>query len=248
MNNPRVPDYSANESHFGTTDKMLMWIVPAPVAGVWRGKNNTGKGPKGCRLVLHQRLSAVSGMLEIGTEGGAAYSVSAGLWGRHLRFGSWSQQTSIRFDGRVEGDTLEGTIEVRERERARESTWRATREKVNLCGTWEWPCASGPRSVRLRVERRDGNLCATYVDRDKETPVADFYDWGGGFYFTLLVGRDGDSIVITEDTGWLIGEAILDDGALKGTIEFHPYGGSPSDNGQPHPTVPQTWTPTPIKP
>jgi hypothetical protein len=186
-------------------------------------------------------------MLEI--EGQAAFSVSADLCGRHLRLGDgWSAPISIRFDGQVEGDVMEGMIEIRRGERAKESTWRAVREKVDLCGTWEWPCASGPRSVRLRIERRDGNLCATYVDRDKETPVADSYDCGGGFYFTHMIGRDGDSTVITEDTGWLIGEATLDNDALKGAIEFHPYRPARSDNGQPRPVTIHTWTPTIIKP
>ena len=38
QDNPQVPDYNSNESHFGRTDKVFMWVVPVPIAGVWRGK------------------------------------------------------------------------------------------------------------------------------------------------------------------------------------------------------------------
>jgi hypothetical protein len=77
--------------------------------------------------------------------------------------------------------------------------------------------------VKLKVERGASGIEATYVDQDQTIPVRDIYDCGGGFYFTLLIGRDGNSLRITDDTGWLIGEGILDGGLLKGKIEFYPY-------------------------
>ena len=61
-----------------------------------------------------------------------------------------------------------------------------------------------------------------------------------GFYFTILIGREENALGIDEDTGWLIGEAILDNGALKGTIEFHPYGAT-------RPVI-QDWSPRLMKP
>ena len=137
---------------------------------------------------------------------------------------------------------MQGTLSAYDQ--AQEHAWKAQRDKVDFTGTWEWPCASGPRSVRLHIERRDGHLTATYLDRDRSMPVTDFYDCGGGFYFTLMI----DSI--ENDRGWLIGEAVLDKGTLKGTIEFHQYEDMPHAPGgkkAPQPVI-QDWTPRLIKP
>ena len=54
----------------------------------------------------------------------------------------------------------------------------------------------------------------------------DFYDFGGGFYFTLLAGIDQNTYEFTgepEDAGWLIGEGALDDGKPTGAVKFYPY-------------------------
>jgi len=128
----------------------------------------------------------------------------------------------------VQGSTMRGTLAVAEYGKVQERTWKVQervwrRETVDFTGMWQWPCASGSRSVRLRIEQRDGQFVATYLDRDQEVRVTDFYDFAGGFYFTLLIGRKGRSIRIMEDTGWLIGEGLLENGELKGTIEFYPY-------------------------
>lgn len=128
----------------------------------------------------------------------------------------------------------------------RESEWEAQREPSDLTGTWEWPCLAGARAVALRVDRRDGIHSAAYIDLDVSTPITDFYDHGGGFYFTLLIGRQANSsLVVTEDTGWLLGEGVLDDGTLTGAIEFHPYGDAPGgrEGRQPARPVMQDWAP-----
>ena len=77
--------------------------------------------------------------------------------------------------------------------------------------------------------------------------MTDFYDFGGGFYFTLLIGRKGSSIRITEDTGWLIGEGILDNGEIKGTITFYPCGDIPGERKASEPVI-KDWVPRLIKP
>jgi len=135
-------------------------------------------------------------------------------------------QFELRFDGHVRENTMQGTLSVAENGRLEERAWEAQRDKeADFTGTWEWPCTSGSRSVRLCIKQRDGSFVATYLDGDQTIPVTDFYDFAGGFYFTLLIGRqdDGASIKITEDTGWLTGEGLLENGELKGTIEFYPY-------------------------
>lgn len=252
-NNPRVPDYTGNELTPYEGDKIFMWVVPAPVAGIWRGKIETEQGPQDLQLTLHQRLSEVSGKFQLSGKTKLEGSVEADLWGDHVRF--WCHTADygrfeIRFDGHVHENTMQGTIAVTDQAQLHERKWEAQRDKVHFAGTWEWPCASGQRLVKLCIERRDGHLIATYMDRDKTISVTDFYDCGGGFYFTLLVGRHEHSIEITEDTGWLIGGGVLDRGALKGRIEFHPYGGTPFAPGETRVVQPviQGWAPRLVKP
>ena len=118
---------------------------------------------------------------------------------------------------------LKGKLAVRERGELREFPWEARRTKGDFSGTWEWPCATGSRPVQLRIERRAGQWRATYVDRGQKFPISDFYDFGGGFYFTHLIGLEGKhSLRYDEDSGWLIGEAVATDDGITGTIEFYP--------------------------
>jgi SAM-dependent methyltransferase len=249
--NPRVPDYTGNEMHYGTSDKISMWVVPAQIAGIWRGKIETAQGPRDCQLALHQRLSAVTGTFQLAGQTNQPGVVRSDVWGDHVRFECMGyDQSELRFDGHVHDNTMQGTLAMTDHGQLLERAWEARRDKADFAGTWEWPCASGPRSVRLCIERRDGHLMATYLDRDQTMPVTDFYDCGGGFYFTLLIGRGGDSFTINKDTGWLIGEGVLGHGALKGKIEFHPYedmAGAPDGKKASQPVV-QDWTPCLIKP
>ncbi|MFC1736378.1 class I SAM-dependent methyltransferase [Candidatus Hydrogenedentota bacterium] len=252
--NPRVPDYTGNEMHHGSNDKIAMWVVPAPMAGVWRGKIETAQGAQDCQLVLRQRLSEVTGTFQIFGKANLTGGVGVDVWGEHVRFecrpGNMGYgQYHLMFDGHIHKNRMRGTLVVRDQGRLEEYAWEVKRDKADITGTWEWPCATGSRSVQLRIERREGHFIATYLDRDKAVPITDFYDWGGGFYFTLMIGREGNSLVHTEDTGWLIGEGVLDQGALKGMIEFYPYGYvDMSDEGKVSPTVIRNWTPRLIKP
>jgi hypothetical protein len=245
VDNPRVPDYAGDENRHGTSDKITMWVLPAPVAGVWRGRLETAQGPQDCQLTLHQRLSEVSGTLQVPGQANLSGKITADLWSGNLRYGYHIGQ--IRFDGHVKQDAMQGSLANGQ---LQERAWGAKRDKADLTGTWEWPCLSGSRSVRLRIERRDNHLIATYLDRDDSVPVADFYDCGGGFYFTLLIGRTRENgLRITEDTGWLIGEGVLDHGKLKGTIEFYPWSTMPGVPGgkKASPRVIQSWAPRLIK-
>jgi hypothetical protein len=246
--NRRVPDYAGNESHFGRSDTILMWIVPAPVAGVWRGKIETGAGPQDLTVVLHQRLSDVTGTYRISPHANLTGKVFADLWGDHLRFAAVpdASRFQLRFDGHVHDDTLRGKFVFLDGEELRESEWEARRDQADFTGTWEWPCLSGPRMVALQIERHDGQYAVTYLDRDQPVTVTDFYDHGGGLYFTLLIGDGGDSgIELTEENGWLLGEGVLEDGLLNGTIEFHPvidFSGA-RDRSKASRPLPQAWTP-----
>ncbi len=238
----RVPDYTGNERDPASgTDRIMMWLVPASVAGVWRGKVETAEGLQDFELVLHQRLSEVSGTLQIYGETNINENVFVDVLGDQVHYWCLSRNMdfNLRFEGRIRGNTMEGTISVVEEGQHREGVWKAQREKMDYTGTWEWSSATASRSVRIRIEEREGQLTATYLDGDKEIPVTDFYDFGGGFYFTVMLDMEGG--IIRDDAGWLIGEAVADNGALKGTIEFYPPYNRPDKPGR-------DWSPRLIKP
>jgi SAM-dependent methyltransferase len=229
---PRVPDYTGNELTPHEGDRIFMWVVPAHVTGIWQGEIETENGPQELKFILHQRLSEVSGMFELSGKSNQKGQVRVDLWGSDIRF--WCQhynaasgRKELRFDGQVLENTMSGKVIMTEEGKNKEYEWKAQRDKVDFTGTWEWPCPTGPRSVKLHIERENDKLIAKYQDKffdeDKILPVTDFYDFGGGFYFTILIGSNERGVVITEDTGWLIGEAILEDGLLTGKIEFYPY-------------------------
>ena len=146
---------------------------------------------------------------------------------------------------------MRGTLAIKDHGQLQENSWEAQREKVDYTGTWEWPCTTGPRLVRLCIEQRDDHFMATYLDRDQALPVTDFYDCGAGFYFTLLIGREEHNLRIAEeDTGWLIGEGVLDHGEIKGKIEFYPFTVTPDvpAGRKAFRTSIQDWAPRLIKP
>ncbi len=238
--NPEVPDYDDSPTRYDY-DNISVWVVPAPVAGVWRGKVPTDSGEHELKLTLHQRLSRLTGGFQLGGPTNIQGYLRADLWGDHLRCWCIATNTArskdLIFDGHFKDDKLNGTLWIWRGTNVLDVKWVARRDPADFTGTWEWVGASNA-PVRLQIERRAGRLVATYADKNREknawrddtqpVPVFDFYDFGGGFYFTLLLGLEGDRFSrgarrAGPRDGWLIGEAIMDEGSLKGTLTFYPY-------------------------
>jgi SAM-dependent methyltransferase len=239
--NPEVPDFDDSRSR-ASHDELSSWIVPAPVAGVWRGKVRTEAGAGELTLTLHQRLSGVSGSFQFQGPTNLSGSVTADLWGDHLR--CWCIPTNTPWypsqmwvHGRVQGNALTGVFQRWQGTNTAEAEWTAHRDQVDFTGTWEWRGASNA-PVQFKIERRNGRLAATYADQNREknawrdetrpVPVFDLYDFGGGYYFTLLLGLEGTSYRggsrrMGPQDGWLVGDAVIEDGTLRGTLAFHPY-------------------------
>jgi len=242
--NPHVPDFDSHYDIWPDTGSTIsMWIVPAPVAGVWRGKISLPNGEREFKLVLHQRLSELTGIFQMQAATNCEGNVKAELWGDLLRFecnptGGSRLECPLMFDGHVHGDIMNGRLAIFEHNQIREYQWEGHRAKADFSGTLEWAGPVGERPVRLKIEQRDRKWVGTYADPgwpsdfsyEMETSVTDFYDFGGGFYFTYLIGRSnhrrGGGYSLSGDpynTGWLIGEAIIDGGEIKGTVSFYPY-------------------------
>jgi SAM-dependent methyltransferase len=246
--NPEVPDFARPFTRM-THSILSAWVVPAPVAGTWRGSTRLDSGEGELSITLQQRLSESGGSFEWRGAAPMRGNVQVDIWGSHVRVHCVSTNRpygSIAwFDGQVEGDNLRGTIWVALPDGTRQFAWNANRTPVDLAGQWEW---IGPmeRPVQLRVERRNGEITATYIDKDQRWPVNDIYDFGGGLYFTLLLGRDGSGRRMGPEDGWLIGSAVVDEETLSGNLTFHPYpdGGAILGTSQPRPrdaAIRQQW-------
>jgi hypothetical protein len=265
VNNPHVPDYNPRydlRPDRGST--VSVWIVPAPIAGLWRGKVSFPEGERESKLVLHQRLSELTGSFQILGATNYEGNVRAELWGDQLRFEcNPKSEFRLMFEGRASGDTIKGKLAILEHEKVRECQWEGRRAKADFSGTLEWAGPVGERPVRLRIEQRDGKWVGTYADPgwpsefsyELETSITDFYDYGGGFYFTYLIGRShhprGGGYTLSGDpnnTGWLIGEAIVDGGDIKGTVSFYPYFQGRLDTNVTVQSGPRDWHPKRVVP
>jgi SAM-dependent methyltransferase len=239
--NFNVPDFD-NTGSQASHDVLSAWIVPAPVAGVWRGKVRLEMGDGDLQITLHQSLSGVTGSFQFTGSTNISGSIRADLWGDNLR--CWCVSTNLNFYsypmwfvGHANDDTLNGNLWVPQGKETREVEWIGHRDKADFTGTWEW---AGPSNspVQIKIEWHEGRLTGTYTDKNrpvsmdedatKPIPITDLYDFGGGFYFTLLLGNEGSSMSsITRrggpGNGWLIGEAAAHDNTLSGTISFYPY-------------------------
>jgi hypothetical protein len=159
-------------------------------------------------LKLRQRFQKVTGSVSV--DGQETPITNAQLVGTQLSFTVvreiGGQKVTMRFSGRVNGDTITGTVDIQGGQFAGKRDWVAKRDKVNLVGTWQW------KGGAIRIEQRKGELVASFVDGGQATPISDFYAWGAGIYFTLDRAREdvyegvveGDRIVgtINGSTPW----------------------------------------------
>ncbi len=175
------------------------WVIPSGVAGTWRWTVSTPRGEREYVLRLSQRFQRVSG--SVTTDNQSTPITNAQLVGNQLTFTVTreirDQKVTMRFEGRVEGDTITGSVEIQGGPFAGKRNWVAKRDKFVLTGTWRW------QGGTLRIERRNGDLVATWSEGGKASPIADFYAWGAGIYF-----RVGDQIY----------EGVVEGDRITGTI------------------------------
>lgn len=184
------------------------WVIPAGVAGTWRWSVQTPRGERQYVMTLRQRFQKVMGTVSV--DGRESPITNTRLVGNQLSFTVTreigGQKVTMRFSGRVSGDTITGTVDIQGGQFAGKRDWVAKRDKVNLVGTWQW------KGGAIRIEQRGGELVASYIDGGKATPISDFYAWGAGIYFTL--GRAREDVY----EGNVEGNQIV--GTINGTTKW----------------------------
>jgi SAM-dependent methyltransferase len=109
-------DWTPDEQETITTDcsswcTALLWIVPAKVEGMWQS-------PQG-ELTLKQQYQMLNGTMAAG--GGNGPITGGRLRGDQISF----TVAGAEYSGRVNGDTIEGTV----KSHGRSDTWKATRAR-----------------------------------------------------------------------------------------------------------------------
>jgi hypothetical protein len=107
---------------------VLLWFVPARVAGSWEVKTAAGET---YQVALNQRFQVIEGTASAGGRPVKAQNLT--LRGNDIAFVVPEGRGLSRFSGRVNGDAMEGTVEASGGKPAQR--WTATRTaaaKVNI--------------------------------------------------------------------------------------------------------------------
>jgi SAM-dependent methyltransferase len=122
-----MDDWEADQTDSVEGRTAYLWIVPAPVEGTWKWAVS-GSGPRDYELLLRQQYQKVEGVVRLDEKSGQLRDVK--LDGDRISFAvvePTSGTNTIRreFTGRVNGNTIDGTVKYP----GGEGKWSATRTK-----------------------------------------------------------------------------------------------------------------------
>jgi SAM-dependent methyltransferase len=121
-------DWKADRIEKVEANTAYLWIVPAQVAGTWRWSLDGG-GPRENRITLKQRYQQLEGTARLDGEAGELRNLE--LAGDRLAFSivepGAAGPVQRHYAGRVDGDTVEGTV----KHSGGEAKWSATRERAS---------------------------------------------------------------------------------------------------------------------
>jgi len=124
-------DWKPDTTRILGSNTFYYWVIPAEVVGVWRWSVATQKGDFPYTLQLKQNFQEVKGHVTI-QEGRRTRIKEAKLTGDRLNFAikyneENGQKVMMQFNGRVNGDTIHGNVEVTGGPAAGRYTWIAKR-------------------------------------------------------------------------------------------------------------------------
>ena len=128
---PRIVahDYGFGEwkpdRHVNVSKHFYLYVVPADVRGKWRLGAALPAGLREYELELEQRFQEVQGGARVA--GGFLPAFEARLAGERIAIVLIDDDMAYRYEGRVAGDTIAGSVRWGQGQRQQESTWRAVR-------------------------------------------------------------------------------------------------------------------------
>jgi len=191
------------------------WVIPASVGGTWRWTTATPQGEVQQSLRMGQEFQGVSGMLTFpraedipigdATISGAQFSFTATV-------PMSGTQVKVSYQGKVEGDTIQGTQKWQGGTYSGEYPWNPRRDAIDLTGEWELKSVEQQQNSygTLSIENKDGKLEAAYgMGKDRRrVNLSAFYSWGTSIRFELP----------TEDNPVIFSGVLQNDGTGAGMI------------------------------
>jgi hypothetical protein len=130
----------------GGRSEIFFWVIPARVAGNWRWDLSLGGKPLACEVTLDQKFQVVSGAGRIGGRAGKLQEIR--LSGEDLTFTLTAEVNGApvkhEFSGKVEGDSINGSVVVSGARVQGQQEWNARRS-----GPAGAAPAGVPRPLRL---------------------------------------------------------------------------------------------------
>jgi hypothetical protein len=128
------PDQTRRVAGPSRQHPVYFWVIPANVEGTWRMQVAEIGDRAPSLLRIQQQYQEVSGTAQIG--GQEVPITKATLSGDHLRFAlNAAAHGDMSFDGRVNGQTIDGSVEIRRGANMRRYPWTSQREAAPTNGT-----------------------------------------------------------------------------------------------------------------
>ena len=112
---------------------VFFWIVPANVTGTWEWTMLTGTGDEHYILDVDQQFQNANGIVTVGDDKIPIKDVN--LKGDVLQFileQKKKGKVTMQFEGRVNGNLIEGTVESEGGSSSGKSFWKATRDPSTI--------------------------------------------------------------------------------------------------------------------
>ena len=190
--------------------------------GVWKwtttGQNNQTFETT---LKLKQDGAKVTGVM-IGRNGNETAIESGKIEGEEITFQITrernGQSVTIKYKGKLSGDTIKGATETERDGQTRTRDWEAKREPApaDATGAWKWSFTGQNGQTMdstLKLEQKDGKLTGTLTGRRGDTAIEEGVINGADVSFTVTRERNGEKFT-TKYTGKISGDEI------KGKIEM----------------------------
>ena len=105
-------EWEPDEYEYAGVDSIYFWIVPANLSGTWECTFPSGQGVDSFTLIIDQKFQRIDG---IASKGSARVALKdAKLTGDRVEFTveqkRGGKKVSMKFEGHVQGDVIEGTV------------------------------------------------------------------------------------------------------------------------------------------
>ena len=189
--------------------------VNADASGTWKWSVTTQNGQTNeSTLKLKQEGNKLTGAM-VGRNGNETAITDGQIQDNNLSFNITRERNSVsvtaKYQGKLDGDVIKGTITTERNGRTNSREWEAKREKViNAAGVWKWSFttqAGDKYESELALKQSANILTGMLKGRRGETAIEDGKLTGDTVTFTVTRERDGEKFV-TKYSGKIAGDVI----------------------------------------